>query len=60
MLGMGDTQGPGNGAITSNSFAWTNAARTVTFWWRAESPNTNANDGTFNDAFIDDVVVLAK
>lgn len=47
MLGMGDTQGPGNGAITSNSFAWTNAARTVTFWWRAESPNTNANDGTF-------------
>jgi len=47
MLGLGDTQGPGNGAVTSNSFSWDDDARTVTFWWRAKSPNTNTSDGTF-------------
>jgi hypothetical protein len=47
MLGGGNTQGPGNGAVTSNSFAWADDARTVTFWWRADSPNVNTTDGTF-------------
>jgi hypothetical protein len=47
MLGGGNIQGPGNGAVTSNSFSWANDARTVTFWWRADSPNVNTTDGTF-------------
>lgn len=47
MLGGGDTQGPGNGAVTSNSFSWADDARTVTFWWRADSPNVNTTDGAF-------------
>lgn len=47
MLGGGDTQGPGNGAVTNNSFSWAGDARTVTFWWRAKNPNVNTTDGTF-------------
>jgi alpha-tubulin suppressor-like RCC1 family protein len=47
ILGSGATQGPGDGAVTSNNFAWANDARTVTFWWRAKNPNTNTTDGTF-------------
>ncbi|MFK7910541.1 MAG: LamG-like jellyroll fold domain-containing protein [Akkermansiaceae bacterium] len=46
MLGSGSTSGPGDGATTSNSFSWTNDARTVTFWWRADSPNVDV-EGTF-------------
>jgi hypothetical protein len=47
MLGAGDDYGPGNGAVTSNSFSWADDARTVTFWWKAKSPNVNTLDGTF-------------
>jgi len=47
MNGGGDTQGPSNGAVTSNSFSWANDARTVTFWWKAKDPNVNTTDGTF-------------
>jgi hypothetical protein len=47
MLGGGVTVGPSDGAITSNSFSWTSDARTLTFWWRADSPNTNTSDGAF-------------
>lgn len=47
MLGSGVTVGPGDGAVTSNSFSWENDARTVIFWWRANSPNVNATEGTF-------------
>jgi hypothetical protein len=47
MLGSGATQGPGDGAVTSNSFSWANDARTITFWWRAKTPNANTSDGTF-------------
>jgi hypothetical protein len=47
MLGAGDTQGPGNGAVTNNSFSWADDARTVTFWWRAKTPNVNTSNGTF-------------
>jgi len=47
MNGGGDTQGPSNGAVTSNSFSWANDARTVTFWWKAKDPNVNTSDGTF-------------
>jgi alpha-tubulin suppressor-like RCC1 family protein len=47
MLGGGNTQGPGNGAVTSNSFSWASDARTITFWWKAKSPNVNTSNGTF-------------
>jgi hypothetical protein len=48
MLG-GDTtlDNPADGAVTSNSFSWGNSARTITFWWRAKSPNVNAAQGTY-------------
>lgn len=47
MLGAGATSGPGDGAVTSNSFSWANDARTVTFRWRADTPNANTSDGAF-------------
>lgn len=47
MLGQGETTGPGDGAVTSNSFSWSSDARTITFWWRAKDPNVNTSDGTF-------------
>jgi hypothetical protein len=47
MLGVGATSGPSDGAVTSNNFSWANDARTVTFWWRAKSPNMNTSDGAF-------------
>lgn len=47
MLGMGSTVGPDDGAVTSNSFSWANDARTVTFWWKAKTPNVNSTDGAF-------------
>ncbi|BCX47984.1 repeat regulator of chromosome condensation domain-containing protein [Haloferula helveola] len=47
ILGSGVTTGPGDGAVTSNSFAWAGDARTVTFWWRARTPNVDEGDGTF-------------
>lgn len=47
MLGGGATQGPGDGAVTNNSFAWANGARTVTFWWKAKIPNVDTTGGTF-------------
>ena len=46
MLGSGATSGPGDGAVTSNSFSWTSDARTITYWWRADSPNVDTSDGT--------------
>jgi len=47
MLGGGIIVGPGDGALTSNSFSWPNQARTVTFWWRAKVPNVDTSDGTY-------------
>jgi hypothetical protein len=47
MLGGGTIHGPSEGAVTSNSFSWANDARTITFWWKAKSPNVNTSDGTF-------------
>lgn len=47
MLGGGTIHGPSQGAVTSNTFSWANDARTVTFWWKAKSPNVNTTDGTF-------------
>ena len=42
-----DQGGGADGAVTSNSFSWTNDARTVTFWWRVKGPNVDTLDGAF-------------
>jgi hypothetical protein len=37
-----------DGAVTSNSFDWSaNGARTITFWWRAKTPNVNTQAGAY-------------
>ena len=36
-LGTGKTAAT-NGAVTNNSFSWSNDARTLTFWWKASNP----------------------
>lgn len=36
-----------DGAVTSNSFAWANGARTVTFWWKAMTPVADTGQGTY-------------
>ncbi len=37
-----------DGAVTSNSFDWSaNGARTITFWWRAKTPNVDTSNGAF-------------
>ncbi len=45
--GAGDVGYGGDGAVTSNSFAWTDDARTLTFWWQCKSgtiDNVNGNE----------------
>lgn len=37
----------GDGAVTSNSFLWADDARTITFWWKAKTPNVDTTNGTF-------------
>lgn len=47
MLGNDEAIGPTSGAITNNAFSWANDARTITFWWRAASPNADSPNGAF-------------
>ncbi|WP_158279837.1 LamG-like jellyroll fold domain-containing protein [Coraliomargarita sinensis] len=47
MNGSDSINGPGDGAVTDNDFTWSNDARTITFWWRAENPNVQSNWGTY-------------
>ncbi|MCH7228116.1 Ig-like domain-containing protein [Verrucomicrobiaceae bacterium E54] len=36
-----------DGAVTSNTFTWTDDARTLTFWWKAKAPAANVLQGTY-------------
>jgi hypothetical protein len=47
ILGAGSTSGPGDGALTSNSFLWASDARTIVFWWKAKTPNVNTDGGAY-------------
>ncbi|MEM6257584.1 MAG: LamG-like jellyroll fold domain-containing protein [Planctomycetota bacterium] len=45
--GSGNVGGPSSGAVTSNSFDWTNDARTLSFWWKIDPQASQANNGTY-------------
>ena len=33
--------------MTGNNLSWASDARTITFWWKAKSPNVDSSDGAF-------------
>ena len=39
--------GGADGAVTSNTFTWTDDARTMTFWWKAKQPPDDTTHGAY-------------